>query len=125
VLWNTVGGSSSELNPEVYKAQLATGDTLLLCTDGITKHLGDKEIVKLLKDGQSAEETCRQLVNAANEAGGSDNIAVVVARFHEKAEARAAAASEEEKPRADTESDASSPERVVAPVQDAGGLANA
>jgi protein phosphatase len=125
VLWNTVGGSSSELNPEVYKAQLATGDTLLLCTDGITKHLGDTEIAKLLKDGQSAEETCRQLVNAANEAGGSDNIAVVVARFHENAEAKAAVAAEEEKLRTDVELDASAAEEAVAPVQGAGELANA
>jgi serine/threonine protein phosphatase PrpC len=85
--------------------------------------LGNKEIVKLLEDGQSAEDTCRQLVNAANEAGGSDNIAVVVARFDEKAEAKAAAAAEEEKPRADVELDASAPEEVVAPVQGAGGLA--
>lgn len=85
MLWNTVGGPSSELNPEVYKAKLSIGDTLLFCTDGVTRHLPDDQLVKLLGVNESAEQTCHKLVDAANEAGGKDNIAVVVARFLEEA----------------------------------------
>src|SRR5262249_12267446 len=44
VLWNVVGGDSTELVPEVYKAGLKLGDKLLLCTDGLTKHVPDGDI---------------------------------------------------------------------------------
>jgi PPM family protein phosphatase len=81
VLWNCLGGGSHELNPEVYKAGLALGDTVLLCTDGLTKLLQDEAIVNLLRQEHGAEETCRRLVSAANEAGGRDNVTVIVARF--------------------------------------------
>jgi protein phosphatase len=81
VLWSCLGGQSRQLQAEVYKATLTVGDTLLLCTDGVTGHLGDEELIKLLRQGGSAEETCRRLVAAANQAGGADNITAVVARF--------------------------------------------
>jgi protein phosphatase len=83
VLWNCVGGGSGELRPEVYKATLQLGDTLLLCTDGLTTCLADEAIRAVLGDEQSAERTCARLVRAANDAGGPDNITVVVARFHD------------------------------------------
>jgi len=83
VLWNCIGGGSHELSPEVYKATLLLGDTLLLCTDGLTARLQDAQIRDLLRQDRSAEETCRLLVHAANEAGGPDNVTAVVARFRE------------------------------------------
>jgi protein phosphatase len=86
VLWSCLGGRSEELSPEVYKATLRIGDTLLLCTDGLYTPLGDERLVDLLKQEGSAEETCRRLVDAANESGGPDNITVVVARFLETAQ---------------------------------------
>lgn len=89
VLWNCVGGGSSELTTEVYKATLHLGDTLLLCTDGLTGGLSDEQVRAILTRGHSAEETCRRLVAAANEAGGSDNITVVVARFLDSQQAQA------------------------------------
>lgn len=79
VLWNAVGGGTGELAPDVHTLELRLGDTLLLCTDGLTKHLGPAEMAALL-DGPP-EECCDALVHAANMAGGSDNIAVVVARL--------------------------------------------
>ena len=90
VLWNTVGSKSSELTTDVYKGELQVGDTMLLCTDGLTRHVADHEITKILRRAESAEEACKTLVNAANEGGGSDNITVVVARYQE-AEPQAAA----------------------------------
>jgi len=83
VLWNCIGGGSGELNPDVYKATLRLGDTLLLCTDGLTARLSDAEIREVLQRKASAEETCRQLVDAANARGGPDNITVVVAHFRD------------------------------------------
>jgi protein phosphatase len=83
MLWNCIGGGSHELSPEVYKTTLAVGDTLLLCTDGLTKCLPDARLVEVLSRGQNAEVTCRQLVEEANAAGGPDNITVVVAHFRD------------------------------------------
>jgi protein phosphatase len=81
VLWSCLGGAKREMNAEVYKATLNAGDTLLLCTDGLTGGLRDEKIIEFLRQGGSAQETCQRLVAAANEAGGKDNITVVVARF--------------------------------------------
>jgi protein phosphatase len=97
VLWNVVGGNSHELDPEVYKTVLARGDSLLLCTDGLTAHVGDDEIARTLGRPLPAAESCRLLVEAARAGGGSDNITVVVAHFRDTApqeakEARHAAA---------------------------------
>jgi len=80
-LWNVVGGTADELNPEAYKAELAAGDTVLLCTDGLTREIPDEKIVELLQEDRDAEESCRRLVDSANHAGGRDNIAAIVARF--------------------------------------------
>lgn len=81
VMWNVIGGTSKELRPEVYKARLRPGDTLLLCTDGLTREVPDDAIAGLLDSRGPARDVCRKLVERANEAGGHDNITVVVARF--------------------------------------------
>jgi PPM family protein phosphatase len=99
VLWNVVGGGSDDLAPEAYRANLALGDTLLLCTDGLTRHVPDAEIARLLADDCPSRETCRRLIDAANAAGGTDNITAVVARFrdahHQEKVAQAAAERQE------------------------------
>ena len=83
VLWNALGGGLDDLRPEVYKARLHAGDTLLLCTDGLPKHVPDDDIRALLQVKEPARETCRQLVEAASRAGGTDNITVIVARLRD------------------------------------------
>ena len=49
VLWNAIGGGLEDLPPEVYKANLQVGNTLLLCTDGLHKHVSDGAISALLE----------------------------------------------------------------------------
>jgi protein phosphatase len=83
VLWNLVGGNSDELTVEVFRAELALGDTLLLCTDGLPKQVPDARIARLLSAEVPSAETCRLLVDAANSAGGADNVTVVVAHFRD------------------------------------------
>jgi serine/threonine protein phosphatase PrpC len=91
VLWNALGGGLDDPRPEVYKARLQAGDTLLLCTDGLPKHVPDPDIQALLQAREPARETCRQLVEAANRAGGTDHITVIVARLRHPAQDTAAA----------------------------------
>jgi len=86
VLWNCVGGGSHELNPDVYKATLQLGDTLLLCSDGLNGCVPDREIAEILSRKHSAEAACRGLVDAANAAGGPDNVTVIVASFRDARE---------------------------------------
>ena len=77
-LASAIGGS--ELTPVVGLIDLSPGDSLLLCTDGLTKHVSDDEIGAALGQQGSAEETGRKLMSDALERGGSDNITVVVMR---------------------------------------------
>jgi PPM family protein phosphatase len=81
VLGSLLSANPTQLIPSVQRIVLTAGDQLLLCTDGLTKHLSCGKIAGILRFADSAEDACRQLVSAANEAGGSDNITVVVARF--------------------------------------------
>lgn len=81
VLWNAIGGSSDSVTAEAHKLELALGDVLLLCTDGLTKELADERIAEILDSDPPPADICRQLVDAANRAGGDDNCTVVVAKF--------------------------------------------
>ena len=57
------------------------GTVHMLCSDGLTKHVSDRAIQGLLENAASAEDACRQLLEAALAGGGSDNITIVVARM--------------------------------------------
>jgi protein phosphatase len=83
VLWSCIGGGSPDLSVEVYKTNLRVGDSLLLCTDGLTTVVSDCRIHELLTQSPGAAEACRRLCDAANEAGGPDNSTVVVAHFRD------------------------------------------
>jgi serine/threonine protein phosphatase PrpC len=56
------------------------GSVLLLCTDGLTKHVADAEIEAHLAAMESSEQVCRALLDLALERGGRDNVTIVVAR---------------------------------------------
>lgn len=84
VLVNALGGESEELSVELHHALLFPKDSLLLCSDGLTKHVSNDEIrahLDGLAMGDPAETTAKRLVDLANERGGTDNCTVVVARF--------------------------------------------
>jgi protein phosphatase len=79
VLASVVGGS--EMTLSVGLVDLQPGDILLLCTDGLTRHVPDERIAQLLGGATDAAAACRALVDAALADGGSDNVTVVVARM--------------------------------------------
>ncbi|MBC7965196.1 MAG: Stp1/IreP family PP2C-type Ser/Thr phosphatase [Fuerstia sp.] len=87
VITNAVGGTSASLKVEVHKLQLEAGDRMLLCSDGLNGMLTDEEINHVLLDADDPAMACNQLVLRANEAGGRDNITVVVADFQAAAPA--------------------------------------
>jgi serine/threonine protein phosphatase PrpC len=77
VLTSAIG---TEFEPSIGLVDLDPGDTLLLCTDGLTKHVADAEIAEILGAGVSAERSCRRLVGLTLERGASDNVTVIVGR---------------------------------------------
>ena len=56
---------------------------LLLCTDGLHKHVGLDRLREILLQDRPADETCNRLVGEANRDGGTDNITAVVCRFRD------------------------------------------
>lgn len=77
-LSSSIGGS--ELAPSIGLIDLEPGDVLLLCTDGLTKHVADPEIARVIGGPEGAPEICRKLVDMALAGGGTDNVTTVVAR---------------------------------------------
>lgn len=71
-----------EMMPDSRSIELQPGDTMMLCTDGLTKHVSQSEIRELMLNAAGAEEACRRLIEAALEGGGTDNVTAVVCRFH-------------------------------------------
>jgi serine/threonine protein phosphatase PrpC len=78
VLASAIG--ARDMEPAVDFISLERGDTLLLCTDGLTKHVSDELINDVLVNASDAETGCRSLIEMALSAGGSDNVTAVVTR---------------------------------------------
>jgi PPM family protein phosphatase len=81
VITNAVGGDMAKVKVEVHKVRLEGGDRVLLCSDGLSEMVAEEEISRLLQTEAEPEKACLHLVKRANEAGGKDNITVVVAHF--------------------------------------------
>jgi serine/threonine protein phosphatase PrpC len=81
VITNAVGANSPEVKVEVHKVRLEDGDRVLLCSDGLTNMVPEDKINRILQMHAEPKQACLQLVTRANEAGGKDNITVVVAHF--------------------------------------------
>jgi serine/threonine protein phosphatase PrpC len=78
VLWSAVG--SEEVAPEVVVTDCTRRGVVLLCTDGLTKHVTDEEIATHLSRHTPTEKTCQALIDLALSRGGSDNVTVVLGR---------------------------------------------
>src|SRR5580765_1674117 len=57
------------------------GDTLVLCSDGLSGQVPKDEIGVIVTESSNIEEACNRLIDRANESGGPDNITVIIARF--------------------------------------------
>lgn len=77
-------GIASSIRPEYNMRQVEKCDIVLLCTDGLWDMLEDDKIFKAVHKGGMPEEICARLIHMANEAGGEDNITVIVASISGK-----------------------------------------
>jgi protein phosphatase len=78
VLSSSLGGAT--WSPEVTHTDLRHGDVYLLCTDGLTRHVSDEQITRRLLNLRSSEQAARELLADALDAGGTDNVTVLVLR---------------------------------------------
>jgi len=78
VLSSAIGGESSA--PVITRLRADWDYVHLLCTDGLTKHVSDERIAECLGSMTSSKQVCEQLLQEALDAGGTDNVTIVVGR---------------------------------------------
>jgi len=79
VLSSAIG--AEEALPDVTRFDISLrGSLILMCSDGLTKHVSDAEIADHIRNMQSSEQCARDLLTLALERGGSDNITIIAGR---------------------------------------------
>jgi len=89
VLTSALASRGAFARVDLRRLRLEDGDRLLLCSDGLTEMVPEKEIARVLAAGASCDETCGRLVDLALAAGGKDNVTVVLAAYGIPEEAKA------------------------------------
>jgi PPM family protein phosphatase len=74
-------GSDSHAHADVHELALESGDSLLLCSDGLSDMVRKEEIAAMLASGAPAKTLCERLVDQALAAGGKDNVTALVAQY--------------------------------------------
>ena len=71
-------GIMESVEPDTMKLTLDNDESLLLCCDGVIAHLPDEDIHKIICDADDPQNACQQIVDLANERGGTDNISLII-----------------------------------------------
>jgi PPM family protein phosphatase len=75
-------GAKDSLEIDLVEHEFQNGDVALLCSDGLHSMIDDRSILKTVTPfPETLEEAARKLIDAANEAGGKDNVSVVLLRY--------------------------------------------
>lgn len=104
-------GQYSSVEVDLFEVPLRPGDRLVLCSDGLTRHVGDAEIVEHVRS-QPPDTAARRLLELANARGGEDNITVALAEIVAAAPPRRAAEPQRPRPPATAQ-----PRAPVVPAQ--------
>ena len=82
-------GLSAKVNAYIAAGELREGDTLLLCSDGLSGVVPEPDVIRIMEREEDLQKICDKLVAEANRRGGPDNISLIVVRcggFKETAE---------------------------------------
>lgn len=71
-------GAKADVEVDFYEHRLKRGDIILMCTDGLSNMVEDEELFHIVQGGRDIVEAGQNLVNAAKENGGTDNIGIVL-----------------------------------------------
>jgi serine/threonine protein phosphatase PrpC len=78
ILTNSLGSNRETVPAEIYHVELQPGDRLLLCTDGLSDMVAAPLVAEALKCQSEPQAACNQLIERALDAGGRDNITVIL-----------------------------------------------
>lgn len=79
VLYRALGQKDdAESDVDIYHRTLKIGDRIILCSDGLTRHLKNQDIATIALGSDDPKSVARQLVDLANSRGGEDNVSTVV-----------------------------------------------
>ncbi len=74
-------GVNEPVRIDFFDMKLEKGDIVLLCSDGLTNMVEDRDILRIIKQSASLKEAGKRLITEANKNGGKDNISVVLAGY--------------------------------------------
>jgi protein phosphatase len=74
-------GTTPYVEPDVGFCKAEQGDIFLLCSDGLSDCVSDKQIEKIIKTALNVQEASHQLIETAKKNGGTDNITVVMMKI--------------------------------------------
>lgn len=77
IITRAIGGYE-DVEAEMFSVDLKQGDRIVMCSDGLSNMVEDSEILKIVKDSTDIETAVADLICAANENGGRDNISVMI-----------------------------------------------
>ncbi len=71
-------GQTEDIDVDLYHSELQVGDRLVLCSDGLTRHVKPQEIAQTVLMEDQPESASQKLIDLANQRGGEDNVSVIV-----------------------------------------------
>jgi protein phosphatase len=74
-------GPEASIKVDLTHQPLRRGDTLVLCSDGLSGQVRVDEITRIVTQEKDLATACQRMIDRANESGGPDNITVIVAKF--------------------------------------------
>ena len=74
-------GVEEETHADFFEVQFKKGDKLLMCSDGLTNMIEDNDILSVIAGNNDIESMVHKLIDLANDSGGKDNIAVLIAEL--------------------------------------------
>jgi protein phosphatase len=83
ILLNNLGGDSDDVAAQIHHLEVASGDQILLCTDGLTEMVPDEDIARIVDKASAPQAACDELVRVALANGGRDNVTVLLASVRE------------------------------------------
>ncbi len=82
LIYRSLGAGHKNVDPDVFQTSLRSGDSLLLCSDGLWEMVRNQELLQVLKENSDAQKICDILIDLANAHGGEDNITAVLVQIH-------------------------------------------
>ncbi len=81
ILTDTLGGGAGAPNVQLGQYRMKDGDCVMLCTDGLSSVVPHERIADILANRRRLEDTCQALVDLSLDAGGPDNVTVLLAQY--------------------------------------------